>query len=44
MDAEAGREDPLLLGCLDRCGTDVAPEWARRLPADGVDACLLVAT
>lgn len=27
-----------------RLRTDVAPEWARRLPADGVDACLLVAT
>lgn len=27
-----------------RLRTEVAPEWARRLPADGVDACLLVAT
>ncbi|MGN6689092.1 MAG: glycine/sarcosine/betaine reductase selenoprotein B family protein [Actinomycetales bacterium] len=27
-----------------RLRTQVAPEWARRLPAEGVDACLLVAT
>lgn len=27
-----------------RLRTDVAPEWARRLHAEGVDACLLVAT
>lgn len=27
-----------------RLRTQVAPEWARRLTADGVDACLLVAT
>lgn len=27
-----------------RLRTQVAPEWARRLPAEGVDVCLLVAT
>jgi hypothetical protein len=30
--------------CQVRLRTQVAPEWARRLVADGVDACLLVAT